>query len=252
MNPIEALRKIIDSGINEILVRVYHTKTKEVVWHTLGIKKPKEYYSFKLFFYEKDGKIIETKEYPYLSLALDETREYLEKTDRLIVVRGADRNCAASGMQADMSAGQGISKLEMNDRLNKGEKINTSDYIFNVLEDSTIENVTTLAEQKAYWEKWYSNKLKNYITKGMKTIWKFELKMEAVQEISLPPNHKIVSVGIIKSIAYMWVEVWGDISKTQKVKILTIPTGVEYSQNAEFIGTLLYKDGEIVQHVFKI
>ncbi|WP_291721291.1 hypothetical protein [Bernardetia sp.] len=252
MNPIQKFKEIIDSGINEMLVRVYNTKTKEVIRHTLGMKQDLEkYYSFKLFFYEKDGKIIETKEYSYLCSALDEIREYLEKTDRLIVVRGADRNCAASGMQTDMSAGQGISKLEMNARLNKGEKINRSDYIFNVLEDSTIENVTTLAEQKAYWEKWYSKELKNYITKGMKTIWKFELKMEAVQKISLPPKHNIVSVGIIKKIAYMWVEVWGDISKTEKIKILTIPTGQEVPQNAEFVGTLFYKEGEIVQHVYK-
>ncbi|WP_375558661.1 hypothetical protein ACE193_12985 [Bernardetia sp. OM2101] len=86
----------------------------------------------------------------------------------------------------------------------------------------------------------------------MKTVWKFELKMEAMQEISLPKNYKILSIGVIKGIAYMWIEVTGDISKTHKIKILTIPTGVEYSQNAEFIGTLFYKDGEIVQHVFKI
>lgn len=252
MNPIEALRKMIDSGINKTLVRVYHTKTKEVVWHTLGIKKTKEYYSFKLFFYEKNGKIIETKECSYLCSALDEIREYLEKTDRLIVVRGADRNCAISGMQADMNQGGSISKLEMHDKLNKGEKIDMQDYTFSVLEDSTIESVTTIAEQKAYWEKWYSKELKNYITKGMKTIWKFELRIEATQEISVPKEHKILSVGVVKDIAYMWVEVTGDISKTQKIKILTIPTGVEYSQKAEFIGTLLYKDGEIVQHVFKV
>lgn len=85
----------------------------------------------------------------------------------------------------------------------------------------------------------------------MKTIWKFELKMEAVQKISLPPKHNIVSVGIIKDIAYMWVEVWGDISKTEKINILTIPTGQEVPQNAEFVGTLFYKEGEVVQHIYK-
>lgn len=253
MNPIEELQKIKDSGIDEILVRVYHTKTKDVIWHTLGVKQDlKKHYSFKLFFHEKDGKIIETNENHYLSRSLDELREYLEKTDRLIVVRGADRNCAASGMQADMSAGTSTSKLEMHDRLNRGENINHSNYIFSVLDDSTIESITTLADQKNYFEKWLSKDLKTYITKGMKTIWKFELRIETTQEISVPKEHKILSVGVVKDIAYMWVEVTGDISKTQKVKILTIPTGVEYSQNAEFIGTLLYKDGEIVQHVFKV
>lgn len=72
-----------------MLVRVYHTQTKEVVWHTLGIKHDtKKYYSFKLFFYEKDGKIIETNENVYLIHSLDEIREYLEKDNRLIVVEG--------------------------------------------------------------------------------------------------------------------------------------------------------------------
>lgn len=151
-----------------------------------------------------------------------------------------------------MTAGKSISKLEMNDRLNRGEKINMSDYMFSVLENSTIESVTTLAEQKSYFEKWHSNNLKTYIKKGMKTIWKFELKIESVQEISIPKEHKILSVGVVKNIAYMWVEVMGDISKTQKVKILTIPTGQEVVQNAEFIGTLFYKEGEIIQHVFKV
>jgi hypothetical protein len=154
-------------------------------------------------------------------------------------------------MQADMTAGSSIFKLEMNYKLNRGENINVQDYMFGVLENSRIECVTTIQEQEQYYKNWLSGnlpKLKN----GMKTVWKFELKMETLQEISMPIQSKILSVGVVKNIGYLWAEVSGETDKSQKVQILTIPTGTEFQANAEFIGTLIYREGEIVQHLFKI
>jgi hypothetical protein len=239
--------------IIEQTVRVYDTKTKEISFHKLVVVEGRlnGHIAWSLYFAKSDKETLEIKDKHFLFEALNYIRENLEKENKLVVVRGADRDCASSGMQADMTAGSSISKLEMTDRLNRGEKINMQEYMFGVLEDSRIECVTTIQEQEKYYTAWLSGnlpKLKN----GMKTVWKFELKMETLQEISMPIHSKILSVGVLKNIGYLWAEVTGEISKTHKVKILTVPTGAEFQVNAEFIGTLMYKEGDIVQHIFKI
>ena len=38
----------------------------------------------------------------------------------------------------------------------------------------------------------------------------------------------------------------------EKVKLLIISTGSDFQEEGKFIGTLLYNQGEIIQHVFKI
>jgi hypothetical protein len=250
---LEILQKMVENPVEEHIVRVYDSKTKEVNLHKLDVKEGRlnSHVAWSLFFHKHNGEIFETRDKYLLSEALNDLREELEKENKLIIVRGADRDCAASGMQADMSAGASISKLEMSDRLNRGKNINWSDYTFYVLEDSRIECVTTIAEQEEYHSKWWEGKLKK-LSENMKTVWKFELKVELLQELSIPINSLILSVVVIKDIGYLWVEVFGDTTNTQKIKILTVPTGAEFQKKTEFIGTLMYRNGEIVQHIFKV
>ncbi len=84
----------------------------------------------------------------------------------------------------------------------------------------------------------------------MKTIWKFELKIERIQEIELPKNHEILSVGVVKNVGYLWVKVDKDEKVNESVKILTVPTGSSFSEAGRFLGTMIYNNGEVVQHVF--
>lgn len=248
---IEILRKMAQEKVKEQLVRVYDWKTKEVTHHTLGIRydNPNNQHGrFSLLFHQTDNEILELSNESYLPEALLKLRKILESQNKLIVVRGADRDCVASGMEASMSNGLSISKLRY--------PYHTLDEIeqfhYHILENSKIENVTTIAEQEKYIADFYANRLYKDM-KDMKTIWKYELKMEASQVLELPIDAKILSVGIIKNIAYLWVEV--EMSKAtvlEKVKILTIPTGATYQYKAEFIGTIFYNEGEITQHIFRV
>ncbi|TAH21729.1 MAG: hypothetical protein EAZ08_03245 [Cytophagales bacterium] len=239
--------------IREQTIRVYDTKTKEISFHKVIVEEGRlnGHIAWSLYFAKSNEETLEVRDRYFLSDALNYIRENLEGENKLIVVRGADRDCASSGMQADMTAGSSVSKLEMTDRLNRGEKINMQDYMFGVLEDSRIECVTTIQKQEKYYANWLAGNLPKR-NKGMKTVWKFELKMETLQEISMPLQSKILSVGVIQNIGYLWAEVSEPMDETQKVKILTVPTGAEFQGNTEFIGTLMYKEGELVQHIFKV
>jgi hypothetical protein len=248
---IEILRKMAQEKVKEQLVRVYDWKTKEVTHHTLGIRynnPDNQYGQFCLLFHQTNGEILEIENEFYLPEALCKLRKILETHNKIIVVRGADRDCVASGMQADMSNGLSISKLPYFS-LTFDEAIQYSYYI---LADSKIENVTTIVEQEKYIADFYANKLYKD-NENMKTVWKYELKMEASQVVEMPMGAKILSVGVIKNIAYLWAEV--ELSKAtrlEKVNILTVPTGATYQNKAEFIGTIFYNEGEITQHVFRV
>ena len=84
----------------------------------------------------------------------------------------------------------------------------------------------------------------------MKAIWKYELTIDRIQEIELPNSSEILSVGVTKNVGNLWVKVDKDTVGTMKVKILTVPTGSNFSEDATFLRTLIYNKGEIVQHVF--
>jgi hypothetical protein len=83
-----------------------------------------------------------------------------------------------------------------------------------------------------------------------KAIWKYELKMESEQTLEVPNKHRICSVGTVKNHGFIWIEVHGDAKDTVEIGIRTVITGEKYPDNYNFLGTLFYNDGEIVQHVF--
>jgi hypothetical protein len=243
--------------MEEQTIRVYNQKTKEVTFHKIEIHKSNSQENgnilWTLKFHKTKNESIITKANYLLISALEEIRLELEKENKLVVVRGADRDCGMSGMHADMTAGASVSKHEMHEKLNKGEKINPSDYVFHVFDETKIENVTTVKLQKKVNGNWFSSAKTNNNKTNMKKVWKYELKVDTTQEIEMPINSEILSVGVVKNIGYLWVRIEKDnISKKKKIKLLTIPTGIDFQEDGEFIGTLLYNQGEIVQHVFII
>lgn len=86
----------------------------------------------------------------------------------------------------------------------------------------------------------------------MKTIWKYKLEIERIQEIELPKNAEILSVGVVKNVGYLWAKVEEDSVDKEVVKILTVPTGSSFSEAGRFLGTMIYNNGEVVQHVFRV
>jgi hypothetical protein len=239
------LHSLITQNRKEQLVRVYDKNKQEITYHTIGVSYHNGFFS--LFFNEDEEIVFEVLQKRWLSEALHELRLYLEGQDQQIIVRGADRDVVANAMLADCSQGKSVMKL-LNPTLQSHEDYLESYYI---LDDSKLEFVTTIEDQNCYVELWYAGQTTSYFRPTMKTIWKFELKMEAEQQLLMPVQSKILSVGVIKNAGYLWAEVSGDIAYRQTVKILTVPTGAEFPQNAEFIGTLFYNDGEVVQHIFR-
>ncbi len=242
---IEYLRTFMAQNRKEQLVRVYDKHKQEITYHTVGVSHTNGF--FQLFFNEGGEIVFESTQKYWLSEALHDLRVYLEAQNRQIIVRGADRDVGANRMLADCSQGTSVGKL-----LNPTLLLSWEDYkIYHILDDSRLEFVTTIADQNRYVELWYAGQTANYFRPNMKTIWKFELKMEAQQTLIMPVESKILSVGVIKNVGYLWAAISGDIAHTQAIQVLTVPTGAEFPQTAEFIGTLFYNDGEVVQHVFR-
>lgn len=84
-----------------------------------------------------------------------------------------------------------------------------------------------------------------------KSIWKFELAVAPVQELTVPKNARILSVGVVNNKGYLWAEVLEKSIEYEKITLLTIPTGTPYEGNPIFLGTLFYNSGKIIQHIFK-
>lgn len=87
----------------------------------------------------------------------------------------------------------------------------------------------------------------------MYTVWKYPLPPSSLQEIEVPIEHQILSAKLINNQGFLWVRVNIKTSnQTKKIKILTVPTGTEFTQNVEYIDTLIYNNGDIIQHIFQV
>lgn len=86
----------------------------------------------------------------------------------------------------------------------------------------------------------------------MKTIHKYYLRMDALCEIPMPEDSKILSVGVQFDNPAIWVEV--DINKKEVIrKFQLIQTGdvVEVS-GKRFIGTFILNEGHYILHLYEI
>jgi len=89
--------------------------------------------------------------------------------------------------------------------------------------------------------------------KIIKQFFPISLNIESYQELELPENSKIISVYIKNNLPYIWIETEKNIKKDILRKLGLIPTGETIkSKSNNYIGTVQYKDGKFVQHLFEI
>lgn len=85
----------------------------------------------------------------------------------------------------------------------------------------------------------------------MKTIWKFKLRIEDVQEVEIPADHVILRVKeqYGEPVLYALVD---PTSSLTRIEILCAGTGHERDDldGKEYLGTTMHLDGSLVLHWF--
>lgn len=86
----------------------------------------------------------------------------------------------------------------------------------------------------------------------MKTIWKFELKVDGRQEIDLPEGAQIMSVQEQHGSLCLWAMCeHGAIPKRRTIRIYGTGHAVSDADRLTFIGTVQMRGGVLVWHVFE-
>jgi len=85
----------------------------------------------------------------------------------------------------------------------------------------------------------------------MKTIWKYEIKIQDDLTLELPVNYKILHFGSQHGRYYIWVLKYGPTKDTMKINFKIVGTGfkINFSTNI-YIGTAM--DGAFVWHLFQV
>ena len=85
----------------------------------------------------------------------------------------------------------------------------------------------------------------------MTVIWKYELKINDVQEIDIPNHANILDVQVQNGKPCIWARVNSD-HPLRRTTIHTIATGqeFEYSNMGAYLGSYQLNNGELVFHVF--
>ena len=86
----------------------------------------------------------------------------------------------------------------------------------------------------------------------MKSIWKYELKLQPEQRIEMPFEAKILTVQVQYDIPCLWALVDPDLYKVLR-DICIIGTGHQFDDRGtgEYIGTFQRADGSLIWHVFE-
>jgi len=115
--------------------------------------------------FDFQGNLIESTNLHFLSQSINKIREIVEPKGFRILVKCSDYDAAHSGMQADMTAGTQIYK--MNKLNEKGNPVS-----YDVLTESDINSVVSLAEQMKNRE----NTIRELKTAHNRTLQKEEKK----------------------------------------------------------------------------
>ncbi|MBS1636881.1 MAG: hypothetical protein JST26_13270 [Bacteroidetes bacterium] len=127
-------------------LKVFHPGPGKLSEHTLFVEKGLHSTTRNVIWNTKFGfndKIIEGRNEYFLSNAINDIRKTIEPEGFRLLVRCSDLDAAQSGMLSDMSAGTLMYKL----RKTPGDTETNS---YNVLDESTVDEVATLEEQKNF------------------------------------------------------------------------------------------------------
>ncbi len=85
----------------------------------------------------------------------------------------------------------------------------------------------------------------------MKAIWKYELKIDGMQTLSVPSGFQILDVQVQRDQPCLWIRV-DPASEKVDVKINTYGTGHSVQEITErYIGSYQVNNGDLVFHVFE-
>lgn len=145
------------------LIKVYDTKEGQVSVHELTTEEglhtdnANAIWNVEFDFFGQQFQV--TGEH-FLSGAMDKIRAMIEPKGYRVLVKCADYDAAHSGMQADMSGGSKIYKLNLLDELRKQPDAKGNPAIeasFHVFDESDIASVTTLEKQKEFRAEYFNN-----------------------------------------------------------------------------------------------
>ena len=87
----------------------------------------------------------------------------------------------------------------------------------------------------------------------MKTIWKYELKGDDLEDIVMPINAEILSVQVQKKGIYLWCIVDTDEDKIER-RFEMVCTGgyIEEDINRKYLATIQYNPTNLVFHIFEV
>jgi len=89
----------------------------------------------------------------------------------------------------------------------------------------------------------------------MKTIWKYEIKAEDIQEIEMPVGSQILCVQTQREKPCIWILTDTETKDAETRKFFTIGTGHDFYQeqdNCKYIGSFQLHDGLLVFHLFEL
>lgn len=86
----------------------------------------------------------------------------------------------------------------------------------------------------------------------MKTIWKYQLTFNDLNEIEIPKGGKVLSFGNQFDVGCLWAMVDPEAEK-EKRRFRIFGTGhpIEISVNLDYIGTAQFDGGNLIFHLFE-
>lgn len=87
----------------------------------------------------------------------------------------------------------------------------------------------------------------------MNTVWKYELKIEDYQYLTIPFGAKLLCIKMQNEVPVLYALVNENEHNTQNIAIRCAGTGHRiHEDNPEYLGTIMKFDGKLVFHYFKI
>lgn len=84
----------------------------------------------------------------------------------------------------------------------------------------------------------------------MQTVWKVTIT-DRVEIVKVPVGYKVLSTAIQNRKPVVWIQVDPDECETVSITLKAVATGeVNVKDGDQFIGTLMFINGAIVEHIY--
>ena len=86
----------------------------------------------------------------------------------------------------------------------------------------------------------------------MKTVYKYPLKIDDYQQVTLPAGAKILCIKVQHGIPCLWALIDKEQTCEETLTIRCAGTGHDIKDNVEYIDTVMLVGGALVFHFFKV